>query len=169
MTAINFAFDYIYNEKQPTEDYKSYDFSTIKPSSDKISSLYRGLYFSTKEHYDSFMDSIREGTLITNQLTSWTTSEVVALQFSLMRYFSAEKQGYFGVILKTTGITSNRVLFDGESAHYQFFEEEREIPAKKPYIDEKEYVLLPSNYDVEVFYEFSYEEAARKAERKSVS
>lgn len=53
----------------------------------KPMTLYRGLNFLDKEHYDSFIKTISNGKITLNSFSSWTTSKRVAEGFASTRKF----------------------------------------------------------------------------------
>lgn len=84
---------------------------------EKPTAVYRGINFSTKEHYDEFKEKVADGTYKTGGVSSWSPNPDVE-QFAVTRpsyyldldtmrgYSEAQKQreyiqGYRGVILKT--------------------------------------------------------------------
>lgn len=52
--------------------------------------LYRGLNFLDKESYDEFIQSISNGRITTNRLSSWTTNKSIAESFAKSRKFNLE-------------------------------------------------------------------------------
>jgi hypothetical protein len=87
---------------------------------DEPITIYRGLNFSSREDYDSFMKSIKNGSIAPESITSWSPSKKQALIFaktkpSYMEFMSASSwaeisaqskakeriTGYRGILLKT--------------------------------------------------------------------
>jgi hypothetical protein len=112
--------------------------------------LYRGMNFRTEEDWNSFSQSIKNGVMITNGVTSWSVDETTVHQFAQTRpsynldaitmrlYGEAEAKGeeingYCGIILETivgpdAGIDVNKSNLGHES----------------------EVILIPGTYNVKV-------------------
>lgn len=161
MNAVQFALDYIYDyghykEKHP--HYKGYKFSRLHPSSKiPVPALYRGVYFETKEAFETAKQQIQAGTFQTEELTSWSISKDVAMQFPLTRWVKNGKAGYGGMIIKAKEVKPNQILFDSLLAHYAFEREGLTIPSAKPYLDEAELVLKPTPLEVEIVLDYDFQ------------
>lgn len=194
--AIQFIFDYVYHRNfdkasalqkltvenikalqqyQPRtqvelfpEDYEDYHGKELELA--KTFSLFRGMYFKTKEDYELFLKQIKGNMLITDSLTSWTLYYDVAKTFAEgAGYFTynplnpLERKGYKGLILTADYIPKKQILFSVEEATFDLSEEFEEEIEKRDYASryhekEGENVLLPGYYKIKIEKEFSFVE-----------
>jgi len=122
------------------------------PNDHKIT-LYRGLNFDTEEDYFKFMSSIKNNTLETNNISSWSPSKSVAKQFavtkpSYMEFMDRYKMsliskqekegeritGYRGVIISTTIPPKKAIDL-----------------SKSEYSKESEMILPSGKYEVDIY------------------
>ena len=107
--------------------------------------IYRGLSWDNQLDYDKFIESIKDGVLTTDRLTSWSPDYEVAHKFSTSRseYINGEntsdntikdiKTELLGVVIKTT-------INPGSAIDIRKFSDK----------SESEVLVVPGKYKIEV-------------------
>lgn len=130
---------YTLNPIESYKVYKYFDDLMHHYSNQKPITVYRGLNFETKEQYDKFVSSIKNGKIHFKNISSWSTNKDEASSFAItrpsyMEFMDSENMksismarknhehvvGYRGIILETkiepnTGIDVRRSKFSKES------------------------------------------------------
>lgn len=82
--------DYVSSEMFAYKLHEYIDEAIEKYPNRRSMTLYRGLNFLNKEHYDSFIKTISNGKITLNSFSSWTTSKRVAEGFANTRKFTLD-------------------------------------------------------------------------------
>lgn len=130
---------YTLNPIESYKVYKYFDELMHHYSNQKPATLYRGLNFETKEQYDTFISSIKNGKIHFKNISSWSTNKSEASSFAItrpsyMEFMDSDNMkaiskarknhehvvGYRGIILETkiqsnVGIDVRRSKFSKES------------------------------------------------------
>lgn len=124
--------------------------------------VYRGIFFPTKQSRDSFFDSLKDGRLQTATLTSWSIHPEIAEEFAngagyLSYTDNKEVEGYGGVVLEISHLLKEQVFFSGYEAHNTFDDCLQDFPEwttkNQTFEREEEFVLLPTELEVSIYKE----------------
>lgn len=122
--------------------------------------VYRGLYFHSEEMMDKYMDTIIDGCITTEDITSWSIDEGVAEEFARgagISFYEKQSESFgspTGLILKIERLRKEPVFFSGYEAHQSFFEYFSDFEEwknkTKTFEREEEFILLPGTYQVQI-------------------
>jgi hypothetical protein len=122
--------------------------------------LYRGLCFRSKKQYDDFKQSIRNGDITLNSVSSWTLNPSVAERFSKGAGLQEQENVplYKGLILEISLIKKEETFFSAYEAHseleYTFGDRLQDRDNTKLHsLHEEEIVILPGTYKVKIIKE----------------
>ncbi|WP_182102694.1 hypothetical protein [Niallia taxi] len=148
-----------FGPRMPADEFPE-DFPAEDGYTGDYHDLYRGYFFLKEEEYQEFMNSIKDGILHLNSISSWTTHPNVAERFANgAGYYSYNKEadvkGFKGIVLKIEKVFPPSIFFSSYEASGSFEDyyseelTERENE-KQHHIHEEEMVLLPGSFNVRI-------------------
>ena len=123
--------------------------------SNKGKYAYRGLNFLTKKHYEDFLSQIKDNTLTTKSITSWTIEEKHSRRFAriIQKGTSLEDERRRELVVDALNNKSNITGYKGVIIRTILREEDTlaDISDNKfGKFSEKEVILLPGKYTIDV-------------------
>lgn len=100
--------------------------------------LYRGLTFTSRSDYETFLDVIKMEGFEDYRASSWTTDLEVARTFATGK--QTTRRGRYGVVLK----------HEGEAADFSAYAQQQHIFHKNKAEQEKEMIVAPGKIDAKV-------------------